>query len=122
LRGSLESAREHGGVSPELAHDSAATAAEATRLWSAIDRPNLMVKVPATPAGIPVIQELTAGINVNITLLFGARPAPRPSFCEARCDANAAFQAHDVVRSALDENIEDAHAILPGHGGSTWPR
>jgi len=59
-------------VSPELAHDSAATAAEARRLWSAIDRPNLMVKVPATPAGFPVIQELTgAGINVNITLLFG---------------------------------------------------
>ena len=59
-------------VSPELADDTAGTAAEAKRLWSAIDRPNLMVKVPATPAGIPVIQELTgAGINVNITLLFG---------------------------------------------------
>jgi transaldolase/glucose-6-phosphate isomerase len=59
-------------VSPELAHDTAATAAEARRLWSAVDRPNLMVKVPATPAGMPVIQELTgAGINVNITLLFG---------------------------------------------------
>jgi transaldolase/glucose-6-phosphate isomerase len=59
-------------VSPELAHHTAATAAEAKRLWSTIDRPNLMVKVPATPAGIPVIQELTgAGINVNITLLFG---------------------------------------------------
>lgn len=59
-------------VSPELAHESAATAAEARRLWAAIDRPNLMVKVPATPEGMPVIQELTgAGINVNITLLFG---------------------------------------------------
>jgi transaldolase/glucose-6-phosphate isomerase len=59
-------------VSPELAHDTAATVAEARRLWSAIDRPNVMVKVPATPAGLPVIQELTgAGINVNITLLFG---------------------------------------------------
>ena len=59
-------------VSPELANDTAGTAAEAKRLWSTIDRPNLMVKVPATPAGFPVIQELTgAGINVNITLLFG---------------------------------------------------
>ncbi len=59
-------------VSPELAHDTAATAAEARRLWSAVDRPNLMVKVPATPEGMPVIRELTgAGINVNITLLFG---------------------------------------------------
>jgi len=59
-------------VSPELAHDTAGTAAEARRLWSIVDRPNLMIKVPATSAGIPVIQELTgAGINVNITLLFG---------------------------------------------------
>ncbi|HEX5267201.1 MAG TPA: bifunctional transaldolase/phosoglucose isomerase [Acidimicrobiales bacterium] len=59
-------------VSPELAHDTAGSAAEARRLWSVIDRPNVMIKVPATPAGIPVIQELTgAGINVNVTLLFG---------------------------------------------------
>ena len=41
------------------------------RLWAAVDRPNLMVKVPATPAGIPAIRRLTAhGLNINITLLF----------------------------------------------------
>jgi len=59
-------------VSPELAHDTAATVAEAKRLWGAVDRPNLMVKVPGTEEGIPAIQELIgAGINVNVTLLFG---------------------------------------------------
>ena len=59
-------------VSPELAHDTSATVAEAKRLWGAVDRPNLMVKVPGTEAGIPAIQALIgAGINVNVTLLFG---------------------------------------------------
>jgi transaldolase len=58
-------------VSPELAHDTSATIADAMRLWSAVDRPNLMVKVPATAAGIPAIEELTAaGLNINATLMF----------------------------------------------------
>ncbi|HRO15906.1 MAG TPA: transaldolase, partial [Paracoccus sp. (in: a-proteobacteria)] len=58
-------------VSPYLAHDTEATIAEARRLWSAVGRPNLMVKVPGTAEGLPAIEELTAqGINVNITLLF----------------------------------------------------
>ncbi len=58
-------------VSPELAHDTSATIADAMRLWSAVDRPNLMVKVPATVAGIPAIEELTAaGLNINATLMF----------------------------------------------------
>jgi transaldolase/glucose-6-phosphate isomerase len=58
-------------VSPYLATDTAATIAEARRLWHAIGRENLMVKVPATAAGLPAILQLTGeGINVNITLLF----------------------------------------------------
>jgi transaldolase / glucose-6-phosphate isomerase len=58
-------------VAPAFAHDTEKTIAEAERLWKAIDRENLMVKVPATPEGIPAIRALTArGINVNITLLF----------------------------------------------------
>ncbi|HNQ03025.1 MAG TPA: transaldolase [Thiobacillaceae bacterium] len=60
--------------SPHLAHDTEATIAEAQRLWQMVQRPNLMVKVPATPAGIPAIRELTArGLNINITLLFSVR-------------------------------------------------
>jgi transaldolase / glucose-6-phosphate isomerase len=59
-------------VSPELAHDTAGTVAEAKRLWAAVDRPNLMIKVPGTKAGTPAIRRLIGeGINVNVTLLFG---------------------------------------------------
>ena len=58
-------------VSPYLAMDTQRTIAEAKRLWGQVDRKNLMVKVPGTPAGLPAIRALTAeGINVNITLLF----------------------------------------------------
>ena len=57
--------------SPYLANDTQATVAEAVRLWKAVARPNLMVKVPATPAGLPAIRQLTGlGLNINITLLF----------------------------------------------------
>ncbi|MBD2531764.1 bifunctional transaldolase/phosoglucose isomerase [Nostoc flagelliforme FACHB-838] len=58
-------------VSPYLAHDTQGTILEAHRLWLAVKRPNLMIKVPATPAGIPAMQQLISdGINVNVTLLF----------------------------------------------------
>ena len=58
-------------VSPRLAHDTGATIAEARRLWKAVNRRNLMIKVPATQAGIPAIEQLIGeGINVNVTLLF----------------------------------------------------
>ena len=58
--------------SPYLANDTEATIKEAEHLWAAVDRPNLMVKVPATPAGIPAIRRLIGqGLNINVTLLFG---------------------------------------------------
>jgi transaldolase len=58
-------------VSPHLAHDTAGTIAEAVRLHATVDRPNLMIKVPATAAGLPAITELISrGISVNVTLLF----------------------------------------------------
>ena len=58
-------------VSPQLADDTDGTLAEARRLWNAVDRPNLMIKVPATHAGIPAIETLIGeGINVNVTLMF----------------------------------------------------
>ena len=58
-------------VSPTLARDTAGTIAEARRLWAAVDRPNVMIKVPGTREGWPAIERLlTDGINVNITLLF----------------------------------------------------
>jgi transaldolase/glucose-6-phosphate isomerase len=59
-------------VSPYIAHDTAATINEARRLWKAVARENVMIKVPGSIAGVPAIRDLTSeGINVNITLLFG---------------------------------------------------
>lgn len=58
-------------VSPYLANDTEGTISEAKRLWERVNRPNLMVKIPATKAGIPAIRQATAaGINVNVTLIF----------------------------------------------------
>src|ERR1051326_3182642 len=58
-------------VSPYLAHDTQATLNEARRLWKAVNRENLMVKVPGTAEGIPAFQQLISeGININVTLLF----------------------------------------------------
>lgn len=61
-------------VNPDLAQDTEGTVAEARRLFSALDRPNVMIKVPATEAGLPAVERLTAdGINVNVTLIFSLR-------------------------------------------------
>src|SRR5271155_5023722 len=61
-------------VSPMLARDTEATLAEARRIFAAIDRPNLMIKIPATREGIPAFEQLTAeGCNVNVTLMFSMR-------------------------------------------------
>jgi len=59
-------------VSPRLAMDTEGTIREARRLWSAVGRPNLMIKVPGTKPGVPAIRQLISeGVNVNVTLLFG---------------------------------------------------
>jgi transaldolase / glucose-6-phosphate isomerase len=58
-------------VSPYLAHKTQETIAEARRLWKTVSRPNVMIKVPGTPEGIPAIQQLVSeGLNINVTLLF----------------------------------------------------
>ena len=58
-------------VSPGVSNDTAASIAEAKRLWSTVGRPNVMVKIPGTSQGVPAIRALIAdGVNVNITLLF----------------------------------------------------
>ena len=76
LRGVYDSTNRRDGyvsleVSPYLAFKTQETIDEAVRLWKTVDRPNLMVKVPGTPEGIPAIRELIGrGININVTLLF----------------------------------------------------
>jgi transaldolase len=59
-------------VNPHLAHDTAGTIAEARRLWTSLDRPNVFIKVPGTRAGLGAIKQLISeGISINVTLLFG---------------------------------------------------
>ncbi len=59
-------------VSPKLAHDTEGTVAEGRQLWQAVNRPNVMIKVPATLEGLPAIRTLISeGININVTLIFG---------------------------------------------------
>ena len=73
-------------VSPLLAHNTEGTVSEAERLWKTLDRPNIMIKVPATKAGIPAIEELLyQGINVNVTLIFS--PERYQEVAKAYCSA-----------------------------------
>jgi transaldolase/glucose-6-phosphate isomerase len=61
-------------VSPYIARDTKKTVAEAKRFWKAVDRPDLFIKIPANPEGIPAIREATAaGISINITLIFSVK-------------------------------------------------
>jgi len=61
-------------VAPELAHDAAGTLSAARRLWRAINRPNAMIKIPATQAGLTAIADAIAeGMNINVTLIFSAQ-------------------------------------------------
>ncbi|MGA9598429.1 MAG: transaldolase family protein, partial [Acidimicrobiia bacterium] len=109
-------------VSPHLAYDTEGTIADAHRLWNLVDRPNLMIKVPATDEGVPAIEDLiAAGVNVNSTLMFslgdyeavaqayvrGLRRAQQPekiasvaSFFVSRVDTS--------TDSALEKNGSDA--------------
>jgi transaldolase len=87
-------------VSPHLAHDTDATVSDAQRLWDAVARPNLMIKVPATTAGLPAIRRLAAlGLNVNVTLLFSV----------SRYRAVA-----DAYLSGLEDRLRDGHALGGG--------
>ena len=89
-------------VRPQLARDTEGSIIEARRLWSACDRPNVMVKIPATAEGIPAIRQcLAEGININITLLFSV-PRYREvmeAFLAAMEQRVAAGQPVDRIRS-----------------------
>ncbi len=85
-------------VSPHLARNTEATIAEARRLWTALDRPNVMIKVPGTAEGLPAIRTLLSeGTNINITLLFSV---PRYR------DVLAAFLDGAEARAAAGHRIE----------------
>ncbi|MEX0730415.1 MAG: transaldolase [Aquisalimonadaceae bacterium] len=115
-------------VSPTLAHDTAGTVEEARRLHAWIDRPNLMVKVPATREGLPAIETLISeGISINVTLLFsveryagvvdaflaGLQARARRGQPLDRIASVASFFV-SRVDSAVDARLDDAHGELRG--------
>jgi transaldolase/glucose-6-phosphate isomerase len=101
-------------VSPELANDEKGTLEEARRLWKTVARPNVMIKVPATPAGVPAIRQLiTEGINVNVTLLFAREAYERVAEAyieglEARRAAGGALARVASVASFFVSRIDSA--------------
>jgi len=115
-------------VSPKLAADTDGTIAEAKRLWGAVDRPNLMIKVPATPEGIPAFEALIAdGINVNVTLMFSldhyeavaqayVRGLERCKTPERMASVASFFvsRVDSIVDKALDENGSAEALALKG--------
>jgi len=104
--------------SPYLANDTQATIAEAVHLWQSVDRPNLMVKIPATDAGLPAIRAtIGKGINVNVTLLFsvemyrkvvGAYLGGLEDFHAAGGDISRVASVASVFVSRIDAAIDKA--------------
>ena len=105
-------------VSPGLANDPAGTVEEARRLWRAVERPNVMIKVPGTPAGPAAIRQLIGeGINVNVTLLFGvgayldvaeAHLAGLEAFRAAGGDVSKVHGVASFFVSRIDSKIDQA--------------
>jgi transaldolase / glucose-6-phosphate isomerase len=84
-------------VSPYIAHDTNATIAQAEQLWARVKRPNLMVKIPATKAGIPAIRKaISVGVNVNVTLIFSLQ-----RYAEVM----------DAYLSGLEDHIAAGHSV-----------
>ncbi len=115
-------------VNPHLAQDTKGTIVEARRLWRALNRPNVFIKVPATPEGLPAIQQLISeGININVTLLFGL---PRYREVAAACIAGIeerVAQGKSVDRvasvasfflSRIDTLVDPLLERLIGRGGT----
>jgi len=124
-------------VNPELASDTEKTLEEARKLWESVNRPNLMVKIPATPAGVPAIEQaIFEGININVTLIFSLqrysevieayveglerrvasgqpveRVASVASFFVSRVDSAIDNQLEAIIRKE-GSGAERAHALL----------
>ena len=110
-------------VEPAFAHDTEATLKQAHEYWERVDRPNLMIKIPGTEAGVPAIEEaIAAGINVNVTLLFSVESysAIAEAFIrgmERRHEAGESLDVHSVASffvSRVDTEV-DKRLAASGH-------
>ena len=91
-------------VSPLLAADTEGTVKEAARLWKAVDRSNLLIKIPGTPEGVPAVEAcLARGINVNVTLLFSLEAHEAVIDAHIRARLNHAFDGF-FMRSSHDHH------------------
>ena len=118
-------------VAPRLAHDTEGTLEQARQYWGLVDRPNVMIKIPATDAGIPAIEEaLYEGLNVNVTLLFAVSAYERvmEAFVRAmerRHEEGKPLDRHSVasffvsrVDSEVDKRLEAlGRSDLAGRAG-----
>ena len=93
-------------VSPTIALDTAATVEEAKRFWAAVDRPNILIKIPASAEGMSAIQKATAaGISVNITLIFSVK---------------VYAQVIEAYLGGLEERVAKGLAIAPIHSVASF--
>jgi transaldolase / glucose-6-phosphate isomerase len=108
-------------VEPGFAHDTEATVRQAREYWERVDRPNLMIKIPGTEAGVPAIEEtIAAGINVNVTLLFSVESysAIAEAYIkgmERRQEAGESLDIHSVASffvSRVDTEVDKRLAAL----------
>jgi transaldolase / glucose-6-phosphate isomerase len=113
-------------VSPTLAHDTAGTVSEAQRLHRLVDRTNLLVKVPATPAGLPAIEQLiAAGISINVTLIFSVGHylgVAEAYLCglEARAAAGRPLDAVSSVASVFVSRVDTVVDKILGANREAW--
>lgn len=115
-------------VSPRLARDSRGTLEEALRLWGRVDRPNLMIKIPATKAGLPAVRRaIAAGLNINVTLIFSLTRYVQvmDAYLSGLEDRLAAGQAVDEIASVasffvsrLDTKADQRLAEIVQQGGA----
>jgi transaldolase len=118
-------------VAPRLSHDTEGTLEQARMYWGLVDRPNLMIKIPATEEGLPAIEQaLFEGLNVNVTLLFSVAQYERVmeayiSAMERRLDAGLPLDRHSVasffvsrVDTEVDKRLEAlGNTELQGRAG-----
>lgn len=109
-------------IEPDLAHDAERSIERGRELWRAVDRPNLMIKVPATDEGLPVVEQLLSeGVNVNVTLLFGVdvyRQVMERYLCalEARAARSEPLDVASVASFFVSRVDTKVDALLAEHG------
>lgn len=120
-------------VSPYLAHDTEGTMREARHLFQAVNRPNVFIKIPGTPAGVPAIEQmLYEGLNINITLLFSLQSYEAVAQAYIRAMERRAGEGKPVQNvasvasfflSRIDVLVDQllGHRIQPGGGTGPWP-